>query len=672
MPVARSFFQKIPFIRITSLFLIGILLNYYLNIDLRWTAIACTILISALIILWHNSDYKAVQFQNLLISTLIVLSGIFYPGKFKERKLPSFPRNDYYLAEVCQKPAEKAKTFQTILQIQNNSLAKPEKVIAYFSKAKFDSSITTGDQLVLLAKPQEIRNMGNPFEIDYQSMMHKRGIWFSVYLSEGTYLKTKNQVNRLVYKSEQFRDKLISLLTAAIKEKEERSVVSALTLGYRTEIEQNTLDYFASTGAMHVLSVSGLHVALIYFILGFLLSFIKRGKTGSITFYVVMILFLWIYAFITGFSPAVQRATVMFTFVIIGNSIRRPVNIYNSLTASALFLILLSPNVIFDIGFQLSYLAVFGIVLIQPTLNNLLEITNPILKWSWSLFTVSVAAQLTTFPLGLFYFNQFPNLFWLSSFVVIPVTTLIIWLTLAFFIFSPFHSFAMFIGVVIQNITHLMLFMLKAMDALPLAVSKGIVLTPLQVCLLFTCILAVVIFVYSKKKIWLFMVLSLFLLFQINELLEKKQVFNQKVILVYNTKNLMIHLINGRTNYLITSDLKKLSGNEKSAFEKVRYHLKMDRTKVISNVQSSSVSFSDLVIKKNRIQFINSMINLGTANAIRKNTDQIELSVYHEGLIVNPLTRTIYFGNLNLGKKLGSEFYQIKREGAFYANLSDE
>lgn len=671
MPVIRSFFQKIPFIRITGLFLIGILLSHYLKIESRWIGFILTILISVLIFNWHISNYATVKIQNFLISVCILLSGVFYPNT-TEKQITPFESKEYYLADVCQKPAEKAKTFQTVLLIQNKTRTKPEKVIAYFSKENFDSTLTTGDQLVLLAKPQEIRNSGNPYEIDYQSIMHQRDIWFSLYLTNGTYIKTGNHSNRIIYMAEQYRDKLISMLTTTIPEKEERSVVSALTLGYRAEIGQDTLDYFASTGAMHVLSVSGLHVALIYVILGFLLSFIKRGKAGSFIFSVVMISFLWIYAFITGFSPAVQRATVMFTFVIIGNSIRRPVNIYNSLTASALFLMLLNPNVIFDIGFQLSYLAIYGIVLIQPTLYNLVELTNPILKWSWSLFTVSVAAQITTFPLSIFYFNQFPNLFWLSSFVVIPVTTFIIWLTLVFFIFSPFHGLAMIIGVVIQMITHFMLFLLKAMDALPIAVWEGIVVTQTQVCLLFGCISAIVIFGYSKKKVWLFTTLVLVLLFQIIDLKRERQLLNQNIVIVYNTKNLMVHLINGRNNYLITDDFKYLSESEKSTLKRVCSHLKLDKTQVISQNKSDSVNISDLVIKENHVQFINSMIKPLSANEIRKNKEQMELAIYHVGLKSKPVIRTIYIGNGSLGKEQDHDFFKIKQEGAFYANLKTE
>lgn len=662
MPVDRNFFQKIPFIRIFSLFLTGILINYYLTVDIRLTAILSTILIAVLVFFWHNSNFTTLKIQNALISISIVLIGVFYPNN-RERVLPSFQQKDYFLAEVCQKPAEKANSFQTILLIQNNLPTRPEKVTAYFSKENYDSTITTGDQLILLARPQEIRNSGNPFEVDYESMMHRNNIWFSVYLREGTYLKTGHQINRLGLKAELYRDKLIALLTNAITEKEERSVVSALTLGYRTEIDPETLDYFASTGAMHVLSVSGLHVALIYFILGFLLSFLKRGKIGSTMFSVIMILFLWIYAFITGFSPAVQRATVMFTFVIIGNSLRRPINIYNSLTASAFFLMLLNPDVIFDIGFQLSYLAVFGIVFIQPALNELLKINNPILKWCWSLFTVSLAAQFITFPLGLYYFNQFPNLFWLSGFVVIPVTTLIIWLTIVFFVCSPFLHLSMFIGMMIEKITHFMLIMLKEMDALPYAVSRGIVLTPLQVWLLFACIAAIIIYFTSKNKVWIFSTLSLFLLFQITEFLEKQKTINQNIVLIYNTKNPMIHLINGRSNYLLTQGSDKLSRSEKTTYEKVGYHLRLNPTQIISNDHSNIDKYDDLIIKKNDTQFTNCLFR-------HRNTNMIDLEIYDKVSGTIPKIRSISFRNLGFGKKSEGDIYQIKLNGAFFYDLN--
>jgi len=661
MPVARSFFQKIPFIRITSLFLIGILINHYFVPDTHLIAIILAILISTLILFWHNSNFVSIQIQNSILSVAIIFIGIFYPNQSIEKRDRDFSRKDYYLAEVCQKPGEKAKTFQTTLLIQNDKLTVPEKVVAYFSKVGFDSTITTGDQLIILAKPQRIRNAGNPFEFDYQSLMQQRNILFSVYLHEGTYLKTGKQVSHISNLAEKVRDRLVAMLAEALPEKEERSVVSALTLGYRTEIDQDTLDYFASTGAMHVLSVSGLHVALIFMILGFLLAFLKRGKIGPVIFSVVMISFLWIYAFISGFSPPVQRATVMFTFVVIGNGIRRPVNIYNSLTASALFLILLSPNVLFDIGFQLSYLAIFGIVLIQPALNNIFELTNPILKWSWSLFTVSLAAQLMTFPLGLFYFNQFPNLFWLSNFVVVPITTFIMWFGIAFFIFSPFHSLAMFIGMIIQKLTFVMLWALKVMDAQPIAVSKGIILTTGQVWILYGVISAILVYVFSKKKQWLFYALFLIPMLQCSVLANNYKLLNQKLVFVYNTRNTLIHLIDGRNNYLVIND-SIIPENELKMTRKVIDHLRLNSPIILNKSNASSFQSADLIISDRTLKFLNYSIKFNEKSKYQ-NSDILSLQTQNE--IINISTG---YPNSKINQEIPINFY-TKTEGAYHFQI---
>ena len=661
MPVARSFFQKIPFIRITSLFLTGILINHYFSLDTRTVAIILAILISTLILFWHNSNFVSIQIENAILSVTIVLLGVFYPDQQTENNDRDFNRKDYYLAEVCQKPGEKAKTFQTTLLIQNDKLSVPEKVVAYFSKVGFDSTITTGDQLIILTKPQKIKNAGNPFEFDYQSLMHQRNIWFSVYLTNGTYLKTHRQTVNMDNWAEKVRDRLVAMLAEALPDKEERAVVSALTLGYRTEIDQDTLDYFASTGAMHVLSVSGLHVALIFMILGFLLTFLKRGKIGPFIFSVVMICFLWIYAFISGFSPPVQRATVMFTFVIIGNGIRRPVNIYNSLTASALFLILLDPNVLFDVGFQLSYLAIFGIVLIQPALESIFELTNPILKWTWSLFTVSVAAQLMTFPLGFFYFNQFPNLFWLSNFVVVPITTFIMWFGIAFFIFSPIHGLSMFVGWIIQKLTYVMLAALKAMDAQPIALTRGIVLTAWQTWLLYGIIVVLLIFGFSKKKPWLFSGLLLIIALQCSIQADDFKLLNQKNIFVYNTRNTMIHLINGRTNYLVTNG-SEISENDLKMIRKVVDHLKLNSPIILDKSSTNNFQSGDLMMNKHSIQFLNCSIEFNQHSKFQ-NTDILSLQA--QNLNININTGNSY-SNVNQPVPIN---FSTKSDGAYFLQL---
>jgi len=658
----RNIFQRIPFLRITSLFIAGVLLQYFIHPEIHLIAAILGLLIVFLFLFWHNNSFTTIRIQNAVLSVLILITGIFYSSDPNQNQPTAFDQKEYFLAEVCQKPSEKAKTFQTILYLQNDNHPGTDKVVAYFKKTAFDSTLTTGDRLIILAKPQRLRNTGNPYEFDYCKMMANRGIWYSVYLESGTYLKIGKQIHSIENLAEMTRDKLIAKFSEVLPNREERSVVSALTLGYRAEIAQDTLDYFASTGAMHVLSVSGLHVALIYMILGFLLAFLKRGKAGPILFSAIMLSFLWIYAFISGFSPPVQRATVMFTFVIIGNNIRRPVNIYNSLTASALFLILLNPSVLFDVGFQLSYLAIFGIVLIQPILFNLLELTNPILKWLWALFTVSVAAQIVTFPLGIFYFSQFPNFFWLSNFIVVPVTTLIMWFTLAFFIVIPIHSLASLAGLIIQKLTWFMLTALKMMDAHPLAISKGIIINTLQTLLLYAIIIAILLFIFSKQNRWLLAGLLAIIALQTSSLLINSELTNQKRILVYNTRAPIIHLINARKNYILAADT-LISEYDMRNIRRIIDHLKLDDPIVLKKGYTNR--FDDLILENGKARFLNYELNFDFKNP-------------YQPIQINQLTRNkmeladiSIYSNINRYKadKTSKQKFCTKTEGAFDLNF---
>lgn len=670
MPVTNSFFQRIPFIRISSLFLIGILISHYLPIDFNWIGILLILMIAILILLWKNSHFTRVE--DLLISLGLILSGVFFPNREIEQDLPTFDQKDYFLAEVCQKPEEKAKTYQSILWIQSRFRAQPLKAIAYFSKENFDTTLVPGDQLILLGKPLKIKNRGNPFEFDYQKMMHNKGVDFSIYLAPGTFKKTGIKIKRLSYFAERVRGKMLLLLSATGIEKEERSVISALTLGYREELDNETMDYFVNTGTIHVLSVSGLHVALIFFILGFLFSGINHWKFGNIIYPSLMILFLWIYAFITGFSPPVQRSTVMFSFVIIGQSIRRPVNIYNSLFASALVLILLNPNVLFDVGFQLSYLAIFGIVLLQPPLENLIQLKNKILKWAWTLFTVSMAAQLITFPLSILYFNQFPNLFWLSNYFVIPGTTLLIWLTFGFFVLSPIPLISGFLATIIQFITNLMLIVLKWMSELPHAVTHGIVFNALQTWIIYGFIAAFIIYGFSKKRSWLFGALILLIFFQSTVLWTKYGLFNQKAVYVYNSKNILLHLINGRENYILWKGPNSVSEQEMKMIQNVCNHLRLKNPKLIELTSRQNFNATDLKINDQSFNFLNCRIHF---------SNQLEFHIEGNDLIrfitANPeLTRknrmeaTLLSDNWELAnKKAFSINFTCKLKEPFILNL---
>ena len=671
MPVTKSFFQRIPFLRITCFFMAGILLKHFFPSNSLLLYLIVSTILTLLFVLWSPSNYQLAKFQNTFIALSIFLVGYFYPEiKPEHHRIPE--KDAYYLAEVVQKPKEKAKSFQSILEIQNDSLPKPEKILVYFSKSNYDSSLQLGDQLIIRARLQEIKNTGNPFEFDYELLMHKKGIWYSTYLSGENYLKTTIQIARSGYWAENIRESLISLLRKSVPEQQIRSVISALTLGYRTELERETINYFTSTGAMHVLAVSGLHVGLIYFILIFLFSWLKHGNIGKYVFPAVLIICLWAYAAITGFSASVQRATIMFTFIIVGNLIRRPVNIYNSISASALVLMLLEPDVIFEVGFQLSYLAVLGIVLIQPKLARLIEVKNKILKFFWDLFTVSIAAQLATFPLGIFYFNQFPNYFWISNFIVIPAATLIIWLAFAFFIFSPIPGISQLLAKLLSWTTGLMIGLLKQVSELPFALKTGLIANTFQTIIIYLLLASLFIFAVSKRKQWLTSSLILVVVLQGTFLYRKFSLINQKQVYVYNSDNNPIHFINGRKNYLLLQNQDTITETEKRMIQNVANHLKLDSAIQINLGENQKFELNDLSISGNLIQFLDCQIIY--AQKYFKKSNNRDLLTFRIPELVNEkkvyTTKTITTGSPYFTEKQKISIdHSTRKDGAFSISL---
>ena len=231
-----------------------------------------------------------------------------------------------------------------------------------------------------------------------------------------------------------------SVLKKMIPSKQSYGVASALFLGIRDGIDNEVQNAYRSAGATHVLAVSGLHVGILSAIIAFLLGFLRKHNKFKYLYLFFVLGVLFSYSFLTGLSPSVLRASVMFAIIQIGLTFSRRTNIYNNLAFSAFLLLIFSPYMIFEVGFQLSYLAVLGIVLIQPKIVRLWKPSSWIIKKGWELLTVSLAAQLITFPICLYYFHQFPSYFWLSGFVVIPAAMVILGCAIAIILFSFFSK----------------------------------------------------------------------------------------------------------------------------------------------------------------------------------------------------------------------------------------
>lgn len=595
-----TFFTNNPFTRILSFWLIGLLIGNYFPIFKP--GLWALLFVSALFCLLKLKT-KTYPFDLYLSSFLAISFVTIASYTVPTPKVTAPDQYQHILATLLEYPTEKTNSYQAQLKIHraDSAVYHHETILAYFEKTDSVNQLQPGDQLVAKCRLQAIRNQGTPYGFDYQKFMANRQIYYSTYISARNYARVqKGSRKSLLFQAEHLRSSLIGLLKSYIKNQESLQVISALTLGYRKELSPETRSYFASTGAMHVLAVSGLHVGMIYLFLSSLLGFLKRTRFGKLFYVLAIGLLLWFYALLTGFSPSVQRATVMFSFILIGSSLQRPPAIYNSIAASAFILLLFNPNLLFEVGFQLSYAAVTSIVFFFPRLESLVKPRNKLSKKLWQLFCVSLAAQFGTFALSIYYFNQFPVYFWLSNFLVIPAAYFILGGTFLFFLLSPFGHLAQILASFVSAITFATTFLLRQIEQLPFSLIENISLSTPQLLLLLAMGATLLFFIKLKRKAFFFTSVILLGGFLLAGFFQKLQTFNQQKFIVYADNN-DIHLINGRTNYLIqTSDE---TPNEQS-IQPVINALNLEPPILIHIDSCKHYKSSDLIIDESLIVFL--------------------------------------------------------------------
>ena len=309
-----------------------------------------------------------------------------------------------YEAKVLKVDDKKA-TGTILLNIKKDSTSIPLKV---------------DNQLLLKPVLKELIPPLNPNQFNYKSYLAKQGIHHELFSEKGQFLKLNSKKSTLLGLSAKFRNQIQESLNDYNFKKNELSVISALLLGQRQDISKELIKDYQRAGAVHILAVSGLHVGVILLILAFIFKPVERLKYGKFLKTIIIVFLLWMFAFIAGLSASVVRAVTMFTFLAIGMSFKRKNVVEFSFISSMFFLLLIKPMFLFDVGFQLSYAAVFGILWTQPKMYNVWKPRFKIFDFFWQLVTVSIAAQIGILPLSIYYFQQFPGLFLASNLVVIP------------------------------------------------------------------------------------------------------------------------------------------------------------------------------------------------------------------------------------------------------------
>jgi len=556
--------RQIPMLRILIPFVFGITVSLYYEFFLLWVAImilGSMLLIFLLGFLKGLLKWKLKFVPGIFTFWLYFWLGVAVVCIHTEINRPehfSKVKGDFLSISIDDALVEHSKSFKTIAKVNSvyngNKWIKTEgKLLLYFEKCYSIHKLKYGNHLLLHVKNNAIAGAGNSGEFNYKLFLFYKQIYQQAYVKNGQWKRLEgNDGNIFISKALEWRAIITSMLHKEIKDEHASAVAVALIVGDDDAIDPDLMQAYASSGTLHVLSVSGMHVGVIYLILAAALGFMEKNKRLKHFYYPLIMGLIWAYAMLSGFSSSVLRSAMMLSMVIVGKWINAKSPILNTLAVSMFILLCWNPFMLTEAGFQLSYLAVFGIAYLHPMLLPKLVMPNNFLHKTWELTSVSICAQIVTAPISVYYFHQFPNLFILSNLMVIPLTTLAIYLSVVLVMvsFVPYlgDSVAFADTEIISFVNRSVLWMEK----IPYAVTSGISITILECILLYLLIGFGVSYFVRKSFFPLVMVLIIAIVISSSQIVESIQQRNQETIIEYKIpKHLAFGYLKGRKHILI-------------------------------------------------------------------------------------------------------------------------
>lgn len=559
-----DFLTKNPFLRLVVALSVGIVA--FVCIGFRWWILVSVVVISvalfAIYITTKNRHRIDIIFGLSAVLSIAALG--YWLGYDFDSRIPRFAENKkqgFFEVELTRYPIEKQNSvllYTDLLQYSDSTSCEKikGKAILYLQKDSNSLSLKSGDKLIIYTTLSLPEKTGNPDEFDFGRHLLRNGICGTGYASADRWKRISGADGfSLMRLAQQCRLKLLDISRKMNIDGNEFAIISALTLGYTDTISPELRDSFSVTGASHILSVSGLHVGIIYVMLGFMLGFLDKWKRTRKIKWIAVILFLWFYAFVTGLSPSVSRSVFMFSLFAVAKITDRQSSVYNNIFLSAFVLLIINPMWLFNVGFQLSYSALLSILYFQPKIAKCLVFKNRILTYCWELTSVSIAAQLGAAPLCLYYFHQFPNYFLLSNFVGVPLSGIIIYLDVALLITNSIPMIDSIVSWLLVTTTKLMYGGLQIIENLPF-VTTNIWIDSVQLIFIYASVFAIGLLMYKiKYKYFLLFFVSAILFFGIN-IFRAVSDTNIDELVVFNSKrSVTVNMVNIRQNTVITNNV---------------------------------------------------------------------------------------------------------------------
>ncbi|KJD36334.1 competence protein [Tamlana sedimentorum] len=455
-------------INLTICLILGIVMGYFINITVTISLVtsALFLLLLAISYVYFKNKLNSLIWFGVLAYLTIISIGVLTVNFHNQKnhinhytKTISYGENNiktisFRVKEILKPGNYYNKYVVDILKIDSTKVSG--KTLLNIEKDSTEIRLNVDEIAITKAQLKDLIHPLNPHQFDYKNYLSKQYIYHQIFTTNNAVLKLDSKSKSILG----FANTIRTFINAKLKDyhfsKDELSIVNALLLGQRQDISKNIYTSYTNAGAIHILAVSGLHVGIILFILNIVFKPIEQFKNGKVFKTILIVCFLWAFAVISGLSASVTRAVTMFSILAIAMNLKRPTNIYNTLAISMFFILLVKPMFLFDVGFQLSYLAVFSIVTIDPILYKLWQPKNKFLDKYWHTFTVTVSAQFGIIPISLYYFHQFPGLFFISNLVIIPFLGLILGLGVLVIVLACINALPQFLATSFGYIINLM------------------------------------------------------------------------------------------------------------------------------------------------------------------------------------------------------------------------
>ncbi len=624
-----GYWHQIPFVRIIIPITIGIGINMFFPLSIGLSLVLSATSFICLCLIWYFYRLAFYDFIfGIFFNLFFFFSGVLLNNCHNHLNYSNHFTNfevDYLVVELVE-PSQlkqnsikcKVSVLQTINEQQTNEV--DGYLVLYFEKdTSLLTKLTYGTRLLIKNNATEISGPQNPFEFNYKRYLAFNQIYRQAYLNTNNFIileqKGGNFIQQIAYQAQAFFN---TTLLKYVKSSSEIAISKALLYGYDDDIDPELIKAYSNTGTLHVLAVSGMHVGLIFWIINLILKHLDKKKNQKIIKAIISLFIIWSYSILCGLSPSILRASVMFSFVAIGSIQNKKPNIFNTLAASAFALLIYDSNMLSMVGFQLSFLAVLGIVSIQKYIKKWVVFNSYVGNEIWNIISVSIAAQLVTFPLGFLYFHQFPIYFIASNLLIIPLTTFIIFAAIGMIFFAALakgilflNSVAVLLGFIVKWLIHITNIIVVWLEKLPFSYITGIQISELETILIFIAVCLITYYFIDRKQYYFKYALVFFLLVFLVSGVEKYKNSNQKFITIYNIKQTFaMQIVDGIKSTLIADT--SLLNNE----DKFHFHLQQ-------HIWASGIKHIDTIPFNNNLQVEINSVKYNIGNTILPNHTNI-------------------------------------------------